>query len=91
MLLGADTAGYREVFEGLDKAENILTKQRWIAGNAFTEADIRLFITLVRSGLSALNMPGHVHAPLSGLNLQGLIMSMRHTSRFGKTMAANSF
>ena len=38
----------REVFEALDKAEGILAKQRYIAGDTFTEADIRLFVTLIR-------------------------------------------
>jgi putative glutathione S-transferase len=43
---------YREavkgVFEGLDRAEEILSRQRYIAGDRFTQADIRLFTTLVR-------------------------------------------
>ena len=38
----------REVFEALDRTEGILAKQRWIAGDQFTEADIRLFVTLIR-------------------------------------------
>ena len=36
------------VFEGISRAEDILCEQRWLAGNRFTEADIRLFTTLVR-------------------------------------------
>uniref|UniRef100_A0A7C9CZU2 Glutathione transferase n=2 Tax=Opuntia streptacantha TaxID=393608 RepID=A0A7C9CZU2_OPUST len=32
----------------LDKCEEILTKQRFICGGALTEADIRLFVTLIR-------------------------------------------
>jgi putative glutathione S-transferase len=31
-----------------DKATDILSKQRYLAGNRFTLADIRLFVTLVR-------------------------------------------
>eukprot|EP01055_Gregarina_sp_Pseudo9_P001373 Gregarina_sp_Pseudo_9__1372@NODE_1919_length_1251_cov_457_579208_g1780_i0_p1_GENE_NODE_1919_length_1251_cov_457_579208_g1780_i0NODE_1919_length_1251_cov_457_579208_g1780_i0_p1_ORF_typecomplete_len326_score61_59GST_N_2/PF13409_6/4_1e27GST_C_2/PF13410_6/6_8e19GST_C/PF00043_25/4_6e13GST_C_3/PF14497_6/3_3e08GST_C_5/PF16865_5/1_9e06GST_N_3/PF13417_6/0_0014GST_C_6/PF17171_4/0_019_NODE_1919_length_1251_cov_457_579208_g1780_i01231100 len=38
----------RMVFEGLDKVEAILDKQRYLVGETFTEADIRLFTTLVR-------------------------------------------
>ena len=38
----------RGVFEALDKAEAILGKQRFIAGDRFTEADVRLFVTLIR-------------------------------------------
>jgi glutathionyl-hydroquinone reductase len=36
------------VFSALDKCEEILSKQRYIAGDRFTEADIRLFVTLIR-------------------------------------------
>lgn len=32
----------------MDKAEQILSKQRYIAGDRFTEADLRLFVTLIR-------------------------------------------
>lgn len=38
----------RELFASLDKAEEILSKQRYIAGDRFTEADLRLFVTLIR-------------------------------------------
>eukprot|EP00403_Amphidinium_massartii_P021130 CAMPEP_0178398946 /NCGR_PEP_ID=MMETSP0689_2-20121128/15029_1 /TAXON_ID=160604 /ORGANISM="Amphidinium massartii, Strain CS-259" /LENGTH=337 /DNA_ID=CAMNT_0020019713 /DNA_START=100 /DNA_END=1113 /DNA_ORIENTATION=- len=36
------------LFEHLDKAEAILSKQRYIAGGKFTWMDLRLFMTLVR-------------------------------------------
>lgn len=45
---GAYDEAVEEVFAGLDRAEEILSGQRWLAGNQFTEADIRLFTTLVR-------------------------------------------
>ena len=38
----------RDLFSALDKAEDILTKRRFIAGDVLTEADIRLFVTLIR-------------------------------------------
>lgn len=38
----------RELYEALDKCEDILSKQRYICGNTLTEADIRLFVTLIR-------------------------------------------
>lgn len=38
----------RELFTSLDRAEKILSKQRFIAGSRFTEADLRLFVTLIR-------------------------------------------
>eukprot|EP00249_Psilotum_nudum_P011623 c23282_g1_i1 orf=434-1630(-) len=36
------------LFESLDRCEEILGKQRYICGNVLTEADIRLFVTLIR-------------------------------------------
>ena len=38
----------RRVFGALDKAEEILSKQRYICGDRLTEADLRLFSTLIR-------------------------------------------
>ncbi|XP_060585019.1 glutathionyl-hydroquinone reductase YqjG-like isoform X2 [Ruditapes philippinarum] len=37
-----------KLFDHLDKVEIILSKQRYLTGNQFTEADVRLFTTLVR-------------------------------------------
>uniref|UniRef100_K3W9C4 GST C-terminal domain-containing protein n=1 Tax=Globisporangium ultimum (strain ATCC 200006 / CBS 805.95 / DAOM BR144) TaxID=431595 RepID=K3W9C4_GLOUD len=37
-----------KVFEGLDRVEAILAKQRYLVGDTFTEADLRLFTTLIR-------------------------------------------
>lgn len=39
---------YDELFESLDWVENILSKQKFLVGNEATEADWRLFTTLVR-------------------------------------------
>jgi glutathionyl-hydroquinone reductase len=39
---------FNELFASLDKVEDILAKQRYIAGDCLTEADIRLFVTLIR-------------------------------------------
>lgn len=48
----ASQAAYDEavadVAEGLARAEDLLSRSRWLVGNRFTEADIRLFTTLVR-------------------------------------------
>ncbi|KAL5842740.1 hypothetical protein ACOSQ3_013343 [Xanthoceras sorbifolium] len=38
----------RQLYEALDRCEEILGKQRYICGNRLTEADIRLFVTLIR-------------------------------------------
>ncbi len=37
-----------KLFEALDELEARLARQRWLVGEAFTEADVRLFTTLVR-------------------------------------------
>ena len=38
----------RELFAGLDRVEAILSKQRYLTGTQLTEADVRLYTTLVR-------------------------------------------
>ena len=38
----------REVFAALDRVEAILAGQRYLAGAQLTEADVRLYTTLVR-------------------------------------------
>ena len=38
----------REVFAALDRVEEILSHQRYLAGSQITEADIRLYTTLAR-------------------------------------------
>lgn len=42
-----DTA-VEKLFHGLDKTEEILSRNRYLTGNRLTEADIRLFVTLIR-------------------------------------------
>jgi len=37
-----------KLFEGLDRMEEILSKQRYLCGNQITSSDIRAFVTLVR-------------------------------------------
>jgi len=39
---------FKELFGSLDRCEEILSKQRYIAGDVLTEADVRLFCTLIR-------------------------------------------
>jgi glutathionyl-hydroquinone reductase len=41
------------VFQSLDRVEAILGKQEYLVGNTMTEADVRLFTTIVRFFLSA--------------------------------------
>eukprot|EP01006_Ploeotia_vitrea_P054626 TRINITY_DN67909_c4_g1_i1.p1 TRINITY_DN67909_c4_g1~~TRINITY_DN67909_c4_g1_i1.p1 ORF type:complete len:387 (-),score=17.69 TRINITY_DN67909_c4_g1_i1:485-1552(-) len=37
-----------ELFQALDRVEAILTNNRYLCGDTFTEADLRLFMTLIR-------------------------------------------
>ncbi|CAD6272962.1 unnamed protein product [Miscanthus lutarioriparius] len=37
-----------KLYEALDKCEDILSRQRFLCGNQLTEADVRLFTTLIR-------------------------------------------
>jgi len=39
---------FRNVFDTLDEVEQILSRQRYLVGNTITEADWRLFCTLIR-------------------------------------------
>ncbi|TPX53829.1 glutathione transferase [Powellomyces hirtus] len=39
---------YEKVFNGLNKVEKILSDKKWLTGNTLTEADIRLWTTVVR-------------------------------------------
>lgn len=39
---------FRELFASLDRVEGILAKQRYLAGDKLTLADVRLFMTLIR-------------------------------------------
>src|SRR5712691_10799375 len=41
-------AAFRGVFDALDEIEQMLSRQRYLAGNAITAADWRLFPTLIR-------------------------------------------
>jgi glutathionyl-hydroquinone reductase len=41
-------AAYSQLFAALDRVEAILSKQPFLCGNALSEADVRLFTTLIR-------------------------------------------
>ncbi|KAJ3313081.1 S-glutathionyl-(chloro)hydroquinone reductase [Boothiomyces sp. JEL0838] len=44
----AYTKNVNQLFVSLDRVEEILSKNKFLVGNTFTEADIRLFTTIVR-------------------------------------------
>eukprot|EP01025_Chloroclados_australasicus_P017561 TRINITY_DN1895_c1_g1_i1.p1 TRINITY_DN1895_c1_g1~~TRINITY_DN1895_c1_g1_i1.p1 ORF type:complete len:373 (-),score=30.90 TRINITY_DN1895_c1_g1_i1:239-1357(-) len=44
----AYNTAFEQLFEALDKVEDILSKSRYICGDKLSEADIRLFVTLIR-------------------------------------------
>eukprot|EP00033_Pygsuia_biforma_P001843 GCRY01002061.1.p1 GENE.GCRY01002061.1~~GCRY01002061.1.p1 ORF type:complete len:318 (+),score=46.11 GCRY01002061.1:257-1210(+) len=39
---------FQKLFAALDRVEDILADHHWLLGNTFTEADVRLFTTLIR-------------------------------------------
>ncbi|KAG2426855.1 hypothetical protein HYH02_014708 [Chlamydomonas schloesseri] len=41
-------AAFQELFSALDRVEDILSRQRYLVGDVITEADVRLFQTLIR-------------------------------------------
>eukprot|EP01125_Pyxidicula_operculata_P018493 TRINITY_DN6565_c0_g1_i1.p1 TRINITY_DN6565_c0_g1~~TRINITY_DN6565_c0_g1_i1.p1 ORF type:complete len:341 (+),score=64.90 TRINITY_DN6565_c0_g1_i1:37-1059(+) len=45
---GAYETAFNEVFSGLDRLEDILSKQKYLCGGVFTAADLKLFVTLIR-------------------------------------------
>ena len=42
------SVGCRQLFSALDRCEETLGKQRYLTGDTLTEADVRLFQTLIR-------------------------------------------
>ena len=43
-----DNSAFQELFAALNEAEEKLSTQRFVAGNYFTESDVRLFASLIR-------------------------------------------
>src|SRR4051812_9795066 len=44
----AYSEAFKQLFTALDKVEDILSQHRFLIGNQLTEADVRLFTTLIR-------------------------------------------
>ena len=45
---GAYKEAFALLYQALDRVESLLAQRRYIAGSAFTEADVRLFMTIIR-------------------------------------------
>ena len=75
------------LFEALDFLDNHLKNQRYLVGSSITEADIRLFTTLVR--FDAVYV-GHFKCNLKQLreftNLYGYVCDMYQTKDLGETV-----
>lgn len=76
----------REVFAALDRVEEILSRQRYLAGSQLTLADVRLYTTLARFdpvyvGTFKCNKKRIVDYP----NLWGYLRDLYHTPGFGET------
>ena len=70
------------VFESLDRLEKILQGKDYLVGNVLTEADIRLFVTIVRC------LPHHLHVKLHSITCRsGLTLS---TSAISSAISARS-
>jgi putative glutathione S-transferase len=80
------------LFDALDRAEAVLDRSRFLAGPALTEADVRLFPTLVRFdavyyGLFKCNMRRLQDYP----NLSGYVRDLYARPGFGDTCDIDAF
>eukprot|EP00118_Oscarella_pearsei_P025284 m.307915 g.307915 ORF g.307915 m.307915 type:complete len:344 (+) comp43019_c0_seq1:194-1225(+) len=77
----------KTLFENLDRVEDILAKSRYLCGDRFTEADVRLFTTLVRfdhvyHGHFKCNVKRIIDYP----NIWAYIRDIYQTSGIGETV-----
>jgi putative glutathione S-transferase len=70
-----DTAVH-ELFDALDRVEAILSKQDWLCGDVLTEADVRLFATLIR-----FDVVYHTHFKCNRKLIAQYPAMLRHTAR----------
>jgi len=86
----AYTSAYVELFEGLEYFEKRLSTSRFLVGNEITEADIRLFVTIIR--FDAVYF-GHFKCNKKRLmeyhNLHGWMKDLYQHPRIGKTIFIN--
>lgn len=70
---------FGELFSALDRVEGILSKTKFLTGDEVTEADVRLFMTLIRFD--------HVYVSYFKTN-RNFIHEMPNTARFVKELYA---
>ncbi|CAH3044061.1 unnamed protein product [Porites evermanni] len=79
----------KDVFNALDKVEDTLSKSRYLTGNTITEADVRLFTTLVRFDMVYV---GHFKCNKKRIidypNIWGYLRDLYQTSGIGETVDA---
>ena len=84
---GAYDRGYRRLFAGLDMLEERLADRRYLMGDRLTEADVRLFTTLVRFDAA---YHGHFKCNRNKLtempNLWAYARDLFQTPGFGETV-----
>ncbi|KAG3101630.1 hypothetical protein PI124_g10996 [Phytophthora idaei] len=75
------------LFNGLDRAEEILAAHRFLVGDRFTEADLRLFTTLIRfDEVYAVNFKANKKLIQQYPNLSNYVRDIYQLSRMAETV-----
>ncbi|XP_065887364.1 glutathionyl-hydroquinone reductase YqjG-like [Dysidea avara] len=76
----------QEVFAALDRVEGILSQRRYLTGNTITEADVRLYVTLVRfDAVYVGHFKCNIRRIIDYPNLWGYLRDLYQTPGFGDT------
>jgi len=80
-------AAFRALFDALDRAESILDDSRYMVGDALTEADLRLFATLVRfDAVYATHFKCNLRRIVDYPNLHAFACDIYQTGRIAETV-----
>ncbi|TMW58108.1 hypothetical protein Poli38472_011696 [Pythium oligandrum] len=66
-------AAVAALYAALDRVEEILSTQRYLVGNVFTEADLRLFVVLIRFDVSFFHLFKHPKRIETYLNISNYL------------------